>query len=95
MVEIYGVIEYKTKEWSNKLKTSAEKEIVINISLEECNLLISLLSNAISELREDLINSTNNKLSKELKSEVIEMEKLLTSIIATSLVDERKPISIH
>jgi hypothetical protein len=95
LVEIYAVIEFKMKGYSNKLKTLAEREVVISISLEECNLLISLLSSAISDTRGEINQTDKYELSDEMKSELLMMEKILASIIDTSMMGNRPTTSIH
>jgi|WetSurMetagenome_2_1015567.scaffolds.fasta_scaffold1230949_1 hypothetical protein len=70
-------------------------KFILKLSSEECNLLISLLSSAISDTRDEINQTDKYELSDEIKSELLMMEKLLASIIDTSMVGNRPPASIH
>ena len=70
-------------------------KFTLKLSSEECNLLISLLSSAISDTRGEINQTDKYELSDEMKSELLMMEKILASIIDTSMMGNRPPTSIH
>lgn len=69
--------------------------MILEISKEECDLLISLLTSAIAETKEEIYKTEKHEFKEELKSEKTIMEKVLARLIDFSNVGRQPFESIH
>jgi hypothetical protein len=63
--------------------------MIIHLSHAECSLLISLLTSAVADTKEEIHRTVNHNFKEELKSERILMEKVLSRLIEVSMEGER------
>ena len=63
--------------------------MVLRLNLEECNLLISLLTTAVAETKEEIYKTERHEFKDELKSEKAVMEKILSRLVEASMDGER------
>lgn len=63
--------------------------MVIQLSNGECNLLISLLTSAIADTKEEIHRTERHDFKEDLKSEKILMKKILSRLIEVSMEGER------
>jgi hypothetical protein len=63
--------------------------MTIQLSHAECNLVISLLTSAIADAKEEIYKTERHDFAEELKSEKILMEKILSRLIEVSMEGER------
>ena len=73
----------------------ADEKFILKLTIEECDLLISILSSSISETRNELNQTDKYELSQELNSVLISMRKILSTIIKTTMIGNRTPATIH
>lgn len=63
--------------------------MVLKLNLEECNLLISLLTTAVAETKEEIYRTEKYEYKTELKTEKALMESILSRLIEISMGGER------
>lgn len=63
--------------------------MVIQLSNGECNLLISLLTSAIADTKEEIHSTERHDFKEDLKSEKILMKKILSRLIEVSMEGDR------
>jgi len=63
--------------------------MTVQLSHTECNLLISLLTSAVADMKEEIHRTERHEFKEELKSEKILMEKILSRLVEVSMVGER------
>jgi|GEM_PF-632337 len=63
--------------------------MVLKLNLEECNLLISLLTTAVADTKEEIYKTEKHEYKTELKAEKALMESILSRLIEISMGGER------
>ena len=63
--------------------------MMIQLNHAECNLLISLLTSAVADAKDEIHRTDRHEFKEELRSEKILMEKILFRLIEISMEGER------
>jgi len=69
--------------------------MILNISQEECELLISLLTSAIADTKEEIYKTEKYEFKEDLKNEKMIMEKVLIKLLRQSTAESQPMESIH
>jgi len=69
--------------------------MILNISQEECELLISLLTSAIADTKEEIYKTEKYEFKEDLKNEKMIMEKVLIKLLRQSTSESQPMESIH